>query len=859
MKSYTIQENRFSPLEEDAQRMKPTGEVTPLFEKPKQNGYSLRLRLITFSLILFIIALGFNVVFTSASLDRLYIESMISKYRVTAMDLQRKIESGLRYGKKIDSFHGLEGLAQKTSDDIKDTITRENNFPGELKASFTKNDISLVVASSDGEILFNDNTRLPVFSLSSVETIKLQKSSGTSSYVKHADAYFTTIEVKDTEGAVAGIISMGFDEEKISNFIAGIFHQNISLIALVACIGALALIVFIASLTTSTNMARGWPKKKVSLVIFLVIGSAQIVTCGFFTRDYNNYFFQVNKENTTSINTLLADDVDHLLSHGVKIDQLVGFEMYLKGIMATVPEMKDITYFDRSHQPLYRATKDQVTDFKRSKSAYDQWVEAIKPPTNPEFNAKTDVCTNTEDCGYFSSNVSKDILSGKVVDIALDSLTIIIISILFFVELLILASNYFEQQIKGEKRPTIHYGVMRPAAFLFLFGIDLSMSFLPLHMETLYEPLFGFSKDTILGLPISVEFFFVGISILISGVWLDKKGWHPPFICGLFLAIGGIIYSWLAPDALHFILSRAVIGLGYGLSLMASQGFVITHSDRKSKAQGLAHLFAGIYAGSICGNATGAIMAEWLGYTPVFLTGALILILVLGYTFLFMQDGMVKPIMAPTLAIAPKTNSNNVLNFIGSRSILGLIIFSSLPAAIVVIGFLNYFSPIYLSRLGASQSTIGQILMLYGICLIYFGPFISRYVDASHHKEFYIFIGCVLGGFALLTFHFLDGLTAAIVAVLLLGLSSSLVLASQSAYALKLNVTKELGEGKAIAIFRSTSRIGQMLGPIVFSTVIIATNATTGITWLGVGYLIMAVLFILVTQTDKKTKVMEDV
>ncbi|MFW2368905.1 MAG: MFS transporter, partial [Desulforhopalus sp.] len=683
--------------------------------------------------------------------------------------------------------------------------------------------------------------------------------SGTSSYVKFNSTYFTTIELKDAEEVVVGNISLGFDEGKISDFVTGIFHQNIKLIAMVASIGALALIIFIASLTTNRNMARGWPKRKVSLIIFLVIGSAQIVTCGLFTRDYNNYFFQVNKENTTSVNTLLAADVDHLLSHGVKIDQLVGFEIYLKSIMATVPEINDITYFDRSHQPLYRATKDQVTDFKRSKTAYDQWVEAIKPPTNPEFNAVTKVCTNTENCGYFSSNVSKDILSGKVVDIALDSLTIIIISILFFVELLILASNYFEQQIKKEKKPTIHYGVMRPAAFLFLFGIDMSMSFLPLHMETLYEPLFGFTKDTILGLPISVEFFFVGISILISGIWLDKKGWHPPFISGLFLAIGGIIYSWLAPDALHFILSRAVVGLGYGLSLMASQGFVITYSDRKSKAQGLAHLFAGIYAGSICGNATGAIMAEWVGYTPVFLTGALIIILVLGYTFMFMRDGMVKPILVPAVAITPKSNGSNILNFIGNRSILGLIVFSSLPAAIVVIGFLNYFSPIYLSRLGASQSTIGQILMLYGICLIYFGPFISRYVDASRNKEFYIFIGCVLGGFALLTFHFLDGLTAAIIAVLLLGLSSSLVLASQSAYALNLNVTKELGEGKAIAIFRSTSRIGQMLGPIVFSSVIIiATNATTGMTWLGVGYLIMAVLFLLVTQTDKKNMVMED-
>ena len=131
--------------------------------------------------------------------------------------------------------------------------------------------------------------------------------------------------------------------------------------------------------------------------------------------------------------------------------------------------------------------------------------------------------------------------------------------------------------------------------------------------------------------------------------------------------------------------------------------------------------------------------------------------------------------------------------------------------------------------------------MIYGICLIYFGPFLSRYVDASQKKRIYVFLGCVLGSFALLTFHVLEGIAAAVTAVILLGLSSSFVLAAQSAYALELKVTQQLGEGKAIGIFRSTGRIGQMLGPIVFSTVIVAMNTQVGLTFLGVAYLFTAI------------------
>ena len=56
-------------------------------------------------------------------------------------------------------------------------------------------------------------------------------------------------------------------------------------------------------------------------------------------------------------------------------------------------------------------------------------------------------------------------------------------------------------------------------------------------------------------------------------------------------------YSWLAPDAVQFILSRALVGTGYGLALMASQGFVVIVGGAKRKASGLANMFAGYETG----------------------------------------------------------------------------------------------------------------------------------------------------------------------------------------------------------------------------------------------------------------------
>jgi predicted MFS family arabinose efflux permease len=295
------------------------------------------------------------------------------------------------------------------------------------------------------------------------------------------------------------------------------------------------------------------------------------------------------------------------------------------------------------------------------------------------------------------------------------------------------------------------------------------------------------------------------------------------------------------------------VGAGYGLALMASQGFVIVHSDARNKAQGLAQLFAGIYAGTICGGATGAMLADRLGYTKVFLVGAGMIFIVIAYTFLFMRSTMRKPDPYPVLnSYQPQPSGRKLSSFIFNRIVLSLVFFSSLPASIAVVGFLNYFSPIYLHGVGASQSTIGRVLMIYGISVVYVGPLMSKYVDASGNKRLFVFIGCVLGSLSFLGFHFLGGIWAAVIGVILLGLSSSLVLPSQSAYALSLKVTQELGQGKAIGIFRSSSRIGQALGPITFSALMASGNVNERIASFGVFYLLTAFLFLLVTQRDQQ-------
>jgi predicted MFS family arabinose efflux permease len=853
--------------------MKKTKKRDQLDHIPNNNR-SFKFKLILASVILFVLAVGFNTLFTLTSLEKLYIETNVSEYRVIAKDLHRNIENALFYGKNLYNYIGIKKLLVTEKQNLLRKVTRGENGLVTPDKKLQNEDVSISIAKTDGTILYSDHenlvgTKLPQPILThQIAQDKEIKHSKSSDFIKHQGSYFTTLSVKDRFKGQVGIISISFKEKQIKNFLENIFTTNSLTIILISVFSILALVFLLGLLPMD---AKRFSKMKISFIVFFVICAAQVLSSGFMTYIFKDHFIEISKDNSEALTTIVKRDIEYLLNNGIHMDRLVKMDSYLRRVIMSTSELNDITVYDRNNHPLYRATKTSKTDFQKSKNAYTQWLEATKPLTNTEYNAKAELFSSDEYFGYISTNTSRSILLKKVMDIAMDSLTVLVISILFSVEMLILIFKYVERQIESTVKEksvgVVHFGVMRPIAFLFLFGIDISISFVPLHMQSLYIPFLGLSRDTIMGLPISAEFLFAGIGILISGGWSDRRGWHEPFIGGLLLAAIGFVYSGMAPNALHFIVSRGFVGLGYGLGLMAAQAFVISYSDSKTKTQGLANLLAGIFAGGICGGAAGAMMAEMTGYKITFYIGTTILLFAIAYTIFSMRNAMKKPKPRQTVsettpaqpASPTATGVSNIGKFLTNRIVLSLIFFSGLPAAIAVVGFNNYFIPVHLSRIGVSQSTIGQVQMIYGVCLIYIGPLISKYVDASQDKKRYVFLGLILGSLSFLIFVVLDGVAAAAISVFILGLSSSFVLASQIVYALKLKITQELGEGKAIGLFRSTSRIGQMLGPVIFATLFAATNIDQGITYFGLFYLLTAFIFILLTQRDGSKVISDDV
>jgi len=841
----------------------------------------LKTKLLIAAMFLLILALGFNAMLSSSSLEKLYVESLLSSYQVIGKDFQRKLEMALRFGKNIKKFIGITPLMNNVLRYMEQQETGEESGAFTLNGSIPKIDRYVAVSLPDGKILYSTDKKLVGTVMPESARYKYGDTPGAkgakeeSQFLKHQSTYLVMLPIHDRRKNWVATAVLGFEEKQVKDLLNSALLQNIQIAAIDLSIGAILILISLflilprerarinqaiesKTLFVLKKIKYEFPKRKISMALFIVIILCQVVFSTSSTNAFKNYYLKITKEKSLTLTTVLKEDIEYLLSKGLHLNRLFKMEVMMGKVLEALPEVSDITIMSRYQKPLYMANKQGVINF--TKEAADQQSTAPQIPTHTgEYNVRINIIEGDQIVGFISTNISKHFVKSKLLETIYDSLTVLVISVFFFVELLILVFQFLEKQafdVVGKIR--VQPRSIRPAAFLFLFGTDLSISFLPLHMEKLYEPIFGLSKNMVMGLPISVEMFFALISLFLAGIWIDRRGWHQPFLGGLFLQGLGILYSWQAPNAIHFIISRGFAGLGYGFALMATQGFVMEFADSRKRAQGLAQLFAGVYAGSICGGVAGAMLAERIGYQPVFLIGAMILFSIIAYTFLFMRNAIqtTKPHFTEAPVKVAKTGGS--LHFLFNRNVFTMIIFSSIPGAIAIVGFLNYFSPIYLKQIGAAQATIGRVLMIYGVCLIYLAPIISKYVDASENKKLYITVSGILGALAFVTFYSFSGIAAAAMAIFLLGLSSSFGMASQSAYILKLKVTQDLGTGKAMGIFRSATRFGQVLGPMVFGWIMVTMEINRGIFYFALAYLSIVILFIFLAQIDTRTAATED-
>ncbi len=362
-------------------------------------------------------------------------------------------------------------------------------------------------------------------------------------------------------------------------------------------------------------------------------------------------------------------------------------------------------------------------------------------------------------------------------------------------------------------------------AFLYFFGYDLTISFIPLVAEQLPSSFMPVSEYTKAAVPISIEATASTLAILCSGILNSKYGWKKLLCVILIFSIIGTCLGIVSYDLIHFSIARAFSGFGMGMFLMTAQICIIentfnlnenTNSNEKSRLVELSALYATLFAGGMCGSASGGMLYDFFDFRIIFLIAGFLLLL--SILLIFSLEYNIQNLADKTqIKSSIKSFLSNYFlkfNFLYPTLLVGL------PAGMVLTGFLYLAVPTTLKELNVTQAEIGRLFMLYGLCFVVVGPKLAEFTSRYASQKYFVALIGITGGSALFIPQILPSYFGFALAVSLVGISQCLLSSSMLGYILSLKIMQNADSSLVSSMYRICERLGQIVGPFVFGALL---------------------------------------
>ncbi|MBY7831901.1 MFS transporter [Vibrio fluvialis] len=387
--------------------------------------------------------------------------------------------------------------------------------------------------------------------------------------------------------------------------------------------------------------------------------------------------------------------------------------------------------------------------------------------------------------------------------------------------------------------------------FVFSFAEELQKSFMPLFVEEFYEPSSWISKDVMLGLPISVFMFVIAACTPFAAKWVDRWGQKRLFLLGLIPAIGGYFGCAFATNSMDIVIARGVTALGYAVITISCQSYIAAVVTSENRAKGMSIFVGVLMTATMCGTALGGIIADRIGYQPVFLISAALAAFagLLAWRMFSgsVNDGKTQGAKKGSIKLLAK-----------NARFVAVTVCCAIPAKIVLTGFLYFTVPLYLVSLDASQSEIGRIMMIYSLVIIPLSPIASGIADRTKKMRELIVLGTILSGGILVSLYGEASIIKMLMAVTLMGIAHSILKAPLIACALEASEdTPEVGRTEVLGVLRTAERIGSVLGPVIVASLLAVYDFGAAMAIVGCGIIFCGVMMILFLNMPARRRGME--
>jgi len=382
---------------------------------------------------------------------------------------------------------------------------------------------------------------------------------------------------------------------------------------------------------------------------------------------------------------------------------------------------------------------------------------------------------------------------------------------------------------------------VRVPLFLFIFAEEMTRPFLPLYVRDLYTQATWMDEALVMALPISVFMLAIALITPFAGAWTDRLGTRRVFLIGAIPSVAGYLGAALAQGVPDLLLWRALAGFGYAVIYIACQGYVAIHADPAKRVSGMATFMGAVFAAAICGPSIGGILADRVGHAMTLAVSAGLVVLAATLIHGLLsgtadhQDTERRPLRLRDMAMV-----------LSNRRLLALLVFSAIPAKILLTGFLFYLAPLFLTDMGESQSSVGRIIMLYGLMNVLVTPLAARVADRVGNLPLLVGGGAMLSGLGAAAIVLGPSAWMVALAVFTMGIAHALAISPQLVLVQEVcaRECRELGQTTVLSVFRLVERLGNVVGPFVVGTLVTLYGYGDAMALTGLGVTVAGALYV---------------
>jgi predicted MFS family arabinose efflux permease len=327
------------------------------------------------------------------------------------------------------------------------------------------------------------------------------------------------------------------------------------------------------------------------------------------------------------------------------------------------------------------------------------------------------------------------------------------------------------------------------------------------------------------------------IGTTVAGVWSDRYGSRRIFCLGAALSALGLLVTGFADSYWLLVAVRCAGAIGYGLVFIAAQSYVLQNSSAANRAKSVAIYAGAITAADICGPAIGGVIADRFGPTAAFVTAALMVAIGAAIVWILLRDEKASE--------RPPLKAAYFLELARNPAFLVLLLFMAIPSKLILSGFLFYLVPQFGASLGNGESTIGQIIMLYGLMGLAGTPIAGFLADRLGREAVLAGLGGIIAGAGAVAMWFHESTWTLTGAVIALGLGQAISVAPQIALVPRIcrNEVAKMGLTTVVSVYRISERLGGVIGPFVVGTFVAFGGETGATVWTGILTCVLAALF----------------